>query len=150
MKSSNDFSEIVFIVFIWIEELTFDEGTDQIYCFVKRFSIKECHRLERIGNFVLTEIEFKIGNCIDSNFFTEFRLGALFYDGTAQGSLIQFDSSPYLLTEDQIDPLIVNFYYGFSFAIRKLKVSYCRVITNNSFRRNTLFGRGEITIFVGL
>ncbi|KXX70285.1 lipid A deacylase LpxR family protein [Flammeovirga sp. SJP92] len=83
-------------------------------------------------------------------FFTEFQVGALLYDGTAQGSLIQFESSPYVLKSDQIDPLILNWVYGVNFNWGRFMFHYYRVVINDSFRKGNLFGWGEISIFYGL
>lgn len=83
-------------------------------------------------------------------FFTEFQVGALLYDGTAQGSLIQFEPSPYVLKQEQIDPLILNWVYGISFNWGRLMFQYYRVVINDSFRRSNLFGWGEISVFYGL
>ncbi|NME71341.1 lipid A-modifier LpxR family protein [Flammeovirga aprica] len=83
-------------------------------------------------------------------FFTEFQVGALLYDGTAQGSLIQFESSPYVLKAEQIDPLILNWVYGINFNWGRFMFQYYRVVVNDSFRRGNLFGWGEISVFYGL
>jgi hypothetical protein len=80
-------------------------------------------------------------------FFTEFHIGNLFYDGTAQGSLIQFQSSPYVLKGKQIDPLILNFVYGFTFSYKHWMLRYYRIIENNSFKKGQLFGWGEVSIY---
>ncbi|OHX64870.1 lipid A deacylase LpxR family protein [Flammeovirga pacifica] len=83
-------------------------------------------------------------------FFTEFHVGGLAYDGTAQGSLIQFESSPYVLTQDAIQPLILNWVYGVNFNIKRWMFRYYRVVENDSFRNKNLFGWGEISLYYGL
>ncbi|WP_281612519.1 lipid A deacylase LpxR family protein [Flammeovirga sp. SubArs3] len=83
-------------------------------------------------------------------FFTEFQVGALFYDGTAQGSLIQFEPSPYVLKADQIDPLILNWVYGINFNLKRWMFRYYRVVENDNFKNKNLFGWGEVSVFYGL
>ncbi|MBB3700289.1 DUF2219 family protein [Flammeovirga yaeyamensis] len=83
-------------------------------------------------------------------FFTEFHIGGLAYDGTAQGSLIQFESSPYVLKSHEIQPLIMNWVYGFNFNIKRCMFRYYRVVENDSFKNRNLFGWGEISVFYGL
>jgi lipid A 3-O-deacylase len=83
-------------------------------------------------------------------FFSEFHIGNLFYDGTAQGSLIQFEPSPYILKSDQIDPLILNLVYGFNFSYKRWMLRYYRIIENDSFKKGQLSGWGEISIYYSL
>ncbi|AZQ61500.1 lipid A deacylase LpxR family protein [Flammeovirga pectinis] len=83
-------------------------------------------------------------------FFTEFQIGGLLYDGTAQGSLIQFQKSPYVLTSDQVDPLILNWVYGLNFNLNRWMFRYYRVVENDNFKNKDLFGWGEISIYYGL
>lgn len=93
---------------------------------------------------------YSLNNVEQIYFFTEIQVGALLYDGTAQGSLVQFQSSPYTLGANQVNPLIINVVYGINFSWKRWMFRYYRVVENDNFKNRNLFGWGEVSIFYRL
>lgn len=69
-----------------------------------------------------------------------------FYDGTSEGSLIQFSNSVHKLENEDLNSLLIQGYYGITFQYSSFLMKYDRFLANNIYENGNFFGFGEITI----
>lgn len=76
----------------------------------------------------------------------DFQYAYQLYDGTAQGSLIQFENSEYTLDKPGNENSIVKGHYGINIQYSRFQLFINRYLENNVFEKDGVFGYGEINL----
>ncbi|PCJ00624.1 MAG: hypothetical protein COB15_02305 [Flavobacteriales bacterium] len=79
-------------------------------------------------------------------FFLSIQSSYSLYDGTAAGSLIQFETNNYTFNTDNTEQIIVMGEYGINFQYNRFYINFNRFLENNAFQKGELFGFGEISL----
>ena len=76
--------------------------------------------------------------------FSSIDAGVMFYDGTVQGSLVPFESSPFLFSYDDYDKNYGAFKYGFTINYKNFAFQATRIIKRDVFKGSGTYGWGEV------
>ncbi len=74
------------------------------------------------------------------------QISYMFYDGSSEGSLIQFSANTYQLESEGVNSTLVQGYYGFTFQYSGFLLGYERTLANNIYEDGDFFGFGEISL----
>ena len=77
---------------------------------------------------------------------TELDAGLMFYDGTVQGSLVPFDTSPFLFSYDDYDKNYGSFKYGFTINYKNFVFQATQVIKRDVYKGYGTYGWGEVKV----
>ena len=72
--------------------------------------------------------------------------GVMFYDGTVQGSLVPFESSPFLFSYYDYDKNNGSFKYGFTINYKNFVFQASQVIKRDVYKGSGTYGWGEVKV----
>lgn len=78
--------------------------------------------------------------------FTALDAGVMFYDGTVQGSLVPFESSPFLFSYEDYDKNHGSFMFGLAVNYKNFVFQAMRVIKRDVYKKSGTFGWGEVKL----
>lgn len=80
----------------------------------------------------------------------EINAAHVFYDGTAQGSLIAFKPSPYVLAQSTYNKSTVQFIYGATISYKRIHLTYTQTVLEDVYIGKGYYGWGEFKMIYSL